>query len=78
MLKRLLTGVAILLVCAVVMVVVSYLTGKPDYENISGLTYGTLTDEHRRQSRRSWGVADIVASAIVLGAILAAYLYFNG
>ncbi|HYW79293.1 MAG TPA: sodium:solute symporter [Thermoguttaceae bacterium] len=71
-------SILILLVCAVAMVVVSYLTREPDYEQISGLTYGTLTDEDRAESRGSWSIVDVAASAIVLAAILAAYLYFNG
>jgi SSS family solute:Na+ symporter len=68
----------IFLVSAAVMVVVSFLTEKPAYERISGLTYGTVTSEHRRESRASWNAADVIASAIVLALILAAYLYFTG
>jgi SSS family solute:Na+ symporter len=68
----------ILIVCAGVMVAVSYLTREPDYEKISGLTYGTITEDHRRESRSSWNAGDVLASAAVLGAILAAYLYFRG
>jgi SSS family solute:Na+ symporter len=68
----------ILAVCAVVMVVVSLATAKPDYERISGLTYGTMTDAHRAESRASWTKADVFWSALVLLAIIAAYLYFRG
>ncbi|MCH5376539.1 MAG: Na+/glucose cotransporter, partial [Planctomycetes bacterium] len=68
----------ILLVCVVVMVAVSYATRQPDYARISGLTFGTLTAEHREASRKSWTFADVFASGIVLAAILAAYLYFRG
>jgi SSS family solute:Na+ symporter len=50
----------------------------PSYERISGLTYATLNDEHRRLSRGSWDWRDVAASAVVLLAILAAYLYFRG
>ena len=71
-------SIVILLVCVGVMVAVSYATAAPDYAKISGLTYGTLTDEHRLESRRSWTQADVLASAGVLLAILAAYLYFSG
>jgi solute:Na+ symporter, SSS family len=42
------------------------------------LTYATVTDEHRRESRASWTMGDVVSSAIVLVLILAAYLYFTG
>jgi SSS family solute:Na+ symporter len=68
----------IFIVCVIVMIGVSYLTEAPSYEKISGLTYGTVTAEHRRESRASWNKADIISSAIVLALILAAYLYFTG
>ncbi len=71
-------SILILLVCMAVMTAVSHLTPPPDYEAISGLTFGTLTDDHRRESRESWGSGEVVASGIVLLAILAAYLYFTG
>lgn len=68
----------IFIVCAIVMIVVSYLTEQPSYEKISGLTYGTITDEHRRESRASWKINDVAFSGLVLMLILAAYLYFTG
>ena len=68
----------IFLVCIGVMILVSYMTNEPSYEKINGLTYGTLTDEDRRQSRLSWNKWDVIASCGVLAAILAAYLYFRG
>jgi SSS family solute:Na+ symporter len=67
----------IFMVCAVVMVVVSRMTGGSK-KDLSGLTYKTLTDDHRRESRSSWNVRDVMASAAVLALILAAYLYFTG
>jgi len=71
-------SLVIFIVSALVMVVVSYLTAPPNYEKISGLTYGTVTAEQRRETRASWTAADIISSAIVLALILAAYLYFTG
>jgi len=68
----------IFIVSVVVMIVVSYMTAPPSYEKISGLTYGTVTEEHRRESRSSWSAGDVIASAVVLVLILAAYLYFRG
>jgi SSS family solute:Na+ symporter len=61
-----------------VMVGVSYATREPTYEHISGLTYATVTDEHRARSRGSWDYRDVVGSAIVLVMITLAYLYFRG
>jgi SSS family solute:Na+ symporter len=71
-------SLVIFIVSAAVMVVVSYLTEPPSYEKISGLTYGTVTAEHRKESRASWQARDVIASAVVLALILAAYLYFTG
>ncbi|MBX7254724.1 MAG: sodium:solute symporter [Candidatus Hydrogenedentes bacterium] len=71
-------SLVIFLVCCVVMVVVSYMTAPPAYERLAGLTYATVTDEHRAESRRSWDWRDLIATIGVLCAILAAYVYFSG
>ncbi|RMG04973.1 MAG: hypothetical protein D6741_00215 [Planctomycetota bacterium] len=68
----------IFIVSVVVMVVVSYMTSAPDEKKIEGLTFGTVTEEQRRESRASWNWVDVAASAVVLIAIVAAYLYFRG
>jgi SSS family solute:Na+ symporter len=71
-------SILITLISAVVMVVVSYLTSQPDYKRITNLSLGTITDEHRSASAQSWDWRDVLASAAVLGVILAGYLYFRG
>lgn len=71
-------SLVIFIVCVVVMIAVSYLTKEPSYEKISGLTYATRTPEDKLRTRASWGKGDVIASAIVLLLILAAYLYFTG
>ena len=68
----------IFVVSAVTMVVVSYLTPAPVAERLVGLTYATVTPEQRRESRASWSRGDVIASAVVLLLIFAAYLYFRG
>jgi len=68
----------IFLVCVVVMIAVSYATEAPEEHRLIGLTYSTVTDEHRRESRRSWNRLDVINSGVVLLLILIAYLYFNG
>ena len=60
------------------MIGVSYATEEPDYERISGLTYATVTDEHRTESRGSWDLRDVAGSVLVLVLIAMAYLYFRG
>jgi SSS family solute:Na+ symporter len=54
------------------------MTKEPDYEKISGLTYGTVTEQHKAESRSSWGAIDVLASLAVLVIIVAVYLYFRG
>ncbi len=68
----------IFLVSSVVMIVVSHLTAAPDERQIQGLTYGTVTEEQRRASRASWTAVDVIASCLVLVAIISAYVYFSG
>lgn len=71
-------SVFIFLVCSAVMILVSYATAPPSLERIRGLTFGTTSAEDRARSRSSWGWGEVAASAAVLAAILAAYLYFRG
>ncbi len=71
-------SIVILIISIVVMVIVSYLTEAPAYEKISGLTYGTVTDEHRKESRSSWTFWDVFASLVVILLIVLAYMYFAG
>ncbi len=70
-------SVLITLVSIVVMVGVSYATAPPS-ESLVGLTFATITPEQRRESRASWSQMEVVASCLIVVAILGAYLYFNG
>jgi SSS family solute:Na+ symporter len=71
-------SILITIISAVVMVLVSYMTSAPDYQRIKGLTFATATTEDRANTRASWDWRDILTSAIVLVAIVGAYLYFRG
>ena len=71
-------SILIFFVSTVTMIVVSYMTREPDYARISGLTYGTLTDEDRASTRSSWSGLDLAASLGLMVLIVAAYLYFRG
>jgi SSS family solute:Na+ symporter len=68
----------ILVVSAAVMIVVSHMTTAPDYAQISGLTYGTRTENDKQISRASWAPVDVILSCVVIVLILAAYFYFVG
>ena len=63
---------------ALAMVACSYMSATPSATQIQGLTYGTRTEEQRRQTRESWSGLDVFTSVIVVAAIIAAYIYFRG
>jgi SSS family solute:Na+ symporter len=71
-------SVIILAISAAAMIIVSYATRKPDYQQLAGLTFGTLRTEDRVETRRSWGAGELAASLGLLVCIVAAYLYFTG
>jgi solute:Na+ symporter, SSS family len=68
----------IFLASAATLVGVSYATEPPDERHLSGLTYATVSEAQRRESRASWNRSDVITSAVVLALIAAAYLYFSG
>jgi solute:Na+ symporter, SSS family len=68
----------ITIVCIIVFIVVSYATKQPDYAKIGGLTFSTLTEQDRRESRATWSVKDVLLSVLLVVLIIAIYLYFTG
>ena len=68
----------IFVISTAVLIGVSYATAAPSELQIEGLTYATVTDEHRRETRASWGWHEVAGSVGVMACILAAYLYFVG
>jgi solute:Na+ symporter, SSS family len=71
-------SVLITIVSAIVMVVVSHLTSKPDSQKVHNLTFATVTPEDRARTRAGWSWREVAASALVLSCILGSYLYFRG
>ena len=71
-------SVLVLIVSIVVMITVSYATKAPAEGSLTGLTFATVTDEHRAESRSSWSRPEVFASVVVVLFIVAAYLYFTG
>src|SRR5215470_13960000 len=53
-------SILITIISALVMVLVSYLSPAPDYNRIKDLSFGTLTDQHRAESAKSWDVRDVL------------------
>ncbi|HLE33204.1 MAG TPA: sodium:solute symporter [Bacteroidota bacterium] len=68
----------IFLVSVAVMIGVSYMTEKPPEQQIIDLTYQTMSEDHRKETRASWNRWDLISSGVVLLLILMAYLYFTG
>ncbi|HYP09734.1 MAG TPA: hypothetical protein VER03_26155, partial [Bryobacteraceae bacterium] len=64
-------------VIAVFVVIVSLLTPRPPADRVRGLAYGSATPEQLAENRASWGAADVIGSAVVLGLVLTVYLYFS-
>jgi solute:Na+ symporter, SSS family len=71
-------SILITLVSAAVMVGVSYATAEPNYAAIKNLSFGTITAEHRAESKASWNLRDVLLSALVVAVIAGGYLYFTG
>jgi SSS family solute:Na+ symporter len=71
-------SLVIFLVSCAVLIGVSYATEPPSEAQLEGITYGTVTAEQRAETRASWNQWDVIGTAVVLGLILAAYIYFNG
>jgi SSS family solute:Na+ symporter len=62
------------LICAITMVIASMSAAPPDQERIRGLTFKSLD---RATVRASWDGRDVAATVVVLGLVLAIYLYFS-
>ena len=71
-------SILITIVSAIVMIGVSYMTERPDYEKIANLSFGTRTSAHMSESAASWDWREVVVSIVVLGGIIGGYLYFTG
>ena len=68
----------ITIVCIIVFLGVSYATKPPDYAKISGLTFSTLSEADRRETRASWNIKDVLLSVLLIALIISIYLYFTG
>ena len=68
----------ITIVCIIVFIAVSYSTPPPDYTKISGLTFSTLSEQDKKESRATWSMKDVIFSILLVVIIIAIYLYFTG
>ena len=58
-------------------ITVSILTSPPDYSKISGLSYGTLTTNHRKENSESYDTVDVILSIILIIIVVAILSYFT-
>ena len=68
---------ALMALSVAVIVGVSLVSKPPAAAQIENLTYATATAHERRDNRLSWNRWDILGTCIVLGLVLAMYLYFS-
>ena len=62
----------------VVCISVSLATDPPNYANIAGLAFGTLTKEDRAMNSKSISNIDVILSAVLIVVVVAILIYFTG
>ncbi len=63
-------------ICLLVIFVVSFFTEKADEAKLAGITFFSSTPEQRAASRESYTKWDVINSIIIIGIIIAFYVYF--
>ena len=56
---------------------VSLATSPPDYKRISGLSFGTLTKEHKLENKGSYDTIDVVLSVVLVAIVIGILTYFT-
>ena len=56
---------------------VSLATSPPDYKRISGLSFGTLTKEHKLENKGSYDTIDVVLSVVLVAIVIGILMYFK-
>ena len=64
-------------ISVVTIVAVSLLTPRPLAEKISGLTYGGMTTDDRKELRASWNFFDVIVTVAILAILVGMYVYFS-
>ena len=57
--------------------VISLLSEVPDYNKITGLTFGTLTEKQKSGRTKTYGNVDIILSAILIVVVIIIFIKFN-
>ncbi|NLP57510.1 sodium:solute symporter [Lutibacter sp. B1] len=59
-------------------VTVSLATTAPNYETIKGLSFGTLTAEHKQETKGSYTAIDVILSVVLVVIVIVILSYFTG
>jgi len=70
--------ILLFVICVIICITVSLLTEKPKEEQIVGLTYGSLTAAHKEENSKRYTALDVVATLLVVGAVIGIMVYFTG
>ncbi|MBL7110765.1 MAG: sodium/solute symporter [Bacteroidales bacterium] len=65
------------LFCIFLIVIISFSTRKPDEEKIKGLTYRSLTREHREATFKSWNYIDVVHTVVIVALTITIFIVFS-
>jgi SSS family solute:Na+ symporter len=60
----------------IVIAIVSKFTPKASIEQLAGLTYSSVSQQHQAQDRQSYGFWEVFHTVVILGIIVAIYIYF--
>ena len=66
----------LLVTCFAIVIFASLTAPAPDAAHLNGLNFNCLDAQYRKENRESWNWVDVVASAFVVGCVIAAYVYF--
>jgi SSS family solute:Na+ symporter len=71
-------GAWFFLFCLIFLTGVSLLTKAPDKEQIVNLTFGTITEEEKRNNKNSYSWLDIAISIVIIIIVAGVMLFFTG
>ncbi|HEA22246.1 hypothetical protein LCGC14_1037530 [marine sediment metagenome] len=71
-------GAWFFLFCLIFLTTVSLLTKAPDREKIVNLTFGTITDEEKKNNKNSYTWVDIAISILIIIIVIGVMIFFNG
>jgi len=61
----------------IICVAVSLAYSPPDYKKIIGLSFGTLTEEHKKDNRDSYDTIDLLLSIVLVVLVIGVLIYFT-